>query len=424
MFLVVDSNVLLDYPQILQDEENEIVLITDVLKELDGLKKSENGETAFKARRAAIVISRNIGKIMFVNEYDKIKMTVDDKLLAAAETYGETGCLITNDVYLKVQATLRGIPTKGYGGMEDYSGVRTIYITPDENGYHMELDSLLSNGKLLIEQKPLRENEFIIVKDLTNCIKMKSGIEDYEVLYIGIYQNGKIIQINDPKTYNHIIIENRWVGQVKPRNPEQICLCYLLSQKDISILYGGGTWGCGKSYLANNYAIQELEKGHISKIVYVPNNAYTMHTMELGALPGDTLDKVIGQIGPLIDLIGIDEIHRLIDEEQLEVVPMSSIRGRSFNDAFIIVNEAQNLTEDHVKLLIGRCGDGSRIYFDGDVKQADSTIFRNCNGLRLLTHLSASEKYAPIFGTVKLSTIERSKTAQAAGYLDELMGKL
>ena len=267
MFLVVDSNVLLNYPQILQDEENEIVLITDVLKELDGLKKSENGETAFKARRAAIVISRNIGKIMFVNEYDKIKMTVDDKLLAATEAYGEAGCLITNDVYLKVQATLKGIPTKGYGGMEDYSGVRTIYITPDENGYHMELDSLLSNGKLLIEQKPLRENEFIIVKDLTNCIKMKSGIEDYEVLYIGIYQNGKIIQINDPKTYNHIIIENRWVGQVKPRNPEQICLCYLLSQKDISILYGGGTWGCGKSYLANNYAIQELEKGHISKIV-------------------------------------------------------------------------------------------------------------------------------------------------------------
>jgi predicted ribonuclease YlaK len=64
MFLIVDSNILMSHPQILQDKENEIVLITDVLKELDGLKKNENAETAFKARRAAIIISRNIGKII------------------------------------------------------------------------------------------------------------------------------------------------------------------------------------------------------------------------------------------------------------------------------------------------------------------------------------------------------------------------
>ena len=426
MFLIVDSNILLSYPQILQDKENDIVLITDVLKELDGLKKNENAETAFKARRAAIVISRNISKIIFVDEYDKQRMTVDEKLLAAAQSILEHDevCLITNDVYLKVQATLKHIPTKGYGGSEDYSGVKTIYITPDENGYHSELDSLLSENKLLIEQNSLRENEFLIVKNLTNPIKNKNGTDDYEVLYIGICRNGKVHQINDSKTFNQIVIENRWTGKTKPRNPEQICLCYLLSQRSVSIIYGGGTWGCGKSYLANNFAIQELEQGKIAKIVYVPNNAYTMNTMELGALPGDTLDKVIGQIGPLIDLIGIDEIHRLIEEERLEVVPMSSMRGRSFNDAFIIVNEAQNLTEDHVKLLIGRCGDNSRIYFDGDIKQTDSSVFRNCNGLRLLTHLSLSDTYAPLFGTVRLSTIERSKTAQAAGYLDELTGKL
>jgi phosphate starvation-inducible protein PhoH len=62
--------------------------------------------------------------------------------------------------------------------------------------------------------------------------------------------------------------------------------------------------------------------------------------MELGALPGELLDKVVGQIGPLIDLIGLDFVENMVSRGELEVVPMSSIRGRSFEDSIIIVNEA------------------------------------------------------------------------------------
>lgn len=271
MFLVVDSNVLLNYPQILQDEENEIVLITDVLKELDGLKKSENGETAFKARRAAIVISRNIGKIMFVNEYDKIKMTVDDKLLAAAETYGETGCLITNDVYLKVQATLRGIPTKGYGGMEDYSGVIEWIVDYDKQGYNSDLEQLFQTLKPP-PQYPMKENEYLIIRD---------G-RDNKVTNIFIYINGKLEEVH----YHEI--RNKWIGKIKPRpdNPEQVCLFDALNRKNITIVYAGGSFGVGKSTILNNYALQELEHGNIQKIVYVPNNAYVANSMEIGLLPG------------------------------------------------------------------------------------------------------------------------------------------
>lgn len=85
-----------------------------------------------------------------------------------------------------------------------------------------------------------------------------------------------------------------------------------------------------------------------------------------------------------------------------------------------MVNEAQNLTEDHVKLLIARCGEGTKIIFDGDIKQADSAIFRQRSGLKLLTKLRFSEDYSNIFSAVRLEQIERSKTAQAAGYLDNL----
>lgn len=112
----------------------------------------------------------------------------------------------------------------------------------------------------------------------------------------------------------------------------------------------------------------------------------------------------------------------MVEKDELEVVPISSIRGRNFSDSIIIVNEAQNLTEDHVKLLIARCGEGTRIFFDGDYKQADSPIFRNRNGLKLLLNLHNSEKFAPIFATVKLDITERSFTACASDYLDEICG--
>lgn len=144
--------------------------------------------------------------------------------------------------------------------------------------------------------------------------------------------------------------------------------------------------------------------------------------MDLGALPGELLEKVTGQIGPLVDLMGIDQVQTLIMRDQLEVVPMCSMRGRSFKDAIIIVNEAQNLTEDHVKLLVARCGEGTRIMFDGDLKQADSATFRNKSGLRLLTKLRKSPIYSKLFAAVTLTLTERSKTAQASGFLDDLTG--
>lgn len=108
----------------------------------------------------------------------------------------------------------------------------------------------------------------------------------------------------------------------------------------------------------------------------------------------------------------------MIAKEELEIVPLAYIRGRSFQDSIIIVNEAQNLTEDHLKLLIARCGEGTRIFFDGDIKQADSQLFRNKNGLKLLMSLRKSSIFSKIFATVNLTSIERSLTAQAADYLD------
>ncbi len=408
MYKIVDSNVLLDFPQIIQ-KENYLVISTDVLWELDALKKHVNREVAFKARRAAVVISRHIEKIKFDNSLETANLSVDDKLLELTKSYA--GELITNDVYLKIKAYTMGIRTSGYGGMEDYTGTVTWFIDLDDPIAVAEFSSIRESGTPP-KQFVFKENQYLIVRDE----KEKEG----EVLGIFVWRENKLHQV----MYHEV--KNSWIRKIKPRpnNPEQVCLFDILAHPEISIVYAGGSFGRGKSFILNNFALQELESGRINKIVYVPNNSYVANTLEVGTLPGELLAKIEGQIGPLIDLVGIDEIQRMMDNRTLEIVPMAQIRGRSFENSIVIVNEAQNLTEDHIKLLIARCGEGTRIFLDGDYKQTDSSVYRDRNGIKLALKLADSEKFAPIFGTVKLIKTERSFTAQAADYLDELTGSI
>lgn len=124
-------------------------------------------------------------------------------------------------------------------------------------------------------------------------------------------------------------------------------------------------------------------------------------------------------MGTLMDIVGPIIVEEMVREEKIEIAPISTMRGRNFTNSIIIVNEAQNLTEDHVKLLIARCGEGTRIFFDGDIKQADNHVFRNKNGLKIIPKLKDSPIFGKIFGAVKLTSIERSLTAQASAYLDD-----
>lgn len=400
---VIDTNILLDYPQIIDNEDN-VILLDDVLKELDGLKNSINSETAYKARRAAVKISRNLDKVKFVETDSSLKL-VDDRILEFCEDTNNT--LITNDVYLKLKAISKEIDNEGYSNKNDIeSGIITYNY---ENGYHEYLDEFYKTGTIAAAT-PV-ENGYIVFKgDGGN--KNNDGV----VLY---YSNGQYNLIEPHK----LKIKSQW-HEIRPLNPEQVCLFNSLSNRDITILYAGGRYGTGKSFVLNSFAIQELENGNINKIIYVPNNSYTENSMEIGFLPGDMIDKVVGQIGPLVDLVGIDQVHSYIQQDKLEVVPMNSIRGRSFQDSIILVNESQNLTEDHIKLLIARCGKGTRIMFDGDIKQADSQLFRDKNGLKLLLNLHNSLEFNKIFSSVKLITTERSRTARAAEFLDELCGEV
>lgn len=335
-------------------------------------------------------------------DLDEEQIPTDDLLLKLASTkhYG----IITNDVYLKIRARAQGIQVEGSGREEEYTGIYNLYLRLDDNGYNDILDRLLSD-KILPESLILKENQYLIVRDLND-------ISHY--LAIFCYQNQELIYID-----REPVIENQWIGKLSPRNAEQICLFHSLNNKNVTILYAGGQFGVGKTIILNNYTLQELQREHIRKIIYVPNNAYVKNSMELGYMPGSQFDKITPSIGPLIDTLGIDEINRMIQDERLEIVPIGFMRGRNFEDSIVLVSEAQNLEEDQVKLLIGRIGNGSRIFFDGSLKQIDSEIFKNKNGLRLLFNIANHPTFCKKFSVVKLEKIERSETAQIADYLDE-----
>lgn len=421
--LIIDTNILLDFPQIIEEEtDEELVIATDVLKELDGLKLHNSFDVSFKARRAAVLISHNMDKLIWDDSLEKERYdSVDDKLIQI--TKDRNGTLVTNDVYLKVKAITKGVKTKAYGKTEAYNGIKEMLIDPNDEAQYAVIDRIINTGEIPEEFGTICENQYILFKDMNQPIINKHGETDYAIYDIFVCRGSTLKHI--PQDYE-LRINNMWCVDPKkgigPRNPEQKCLFDILYNPDITIVYAGGKFGTGKSFILNNYALQEVEKGNIKKIVYVPNNAYTENTIDIGALPGELLDKVAGQIGPLIDLTSLDTVQDMIVHNQLEVVNMGSIRGRSFDDSIIIVNEAQNLTEEHIKLLIGRVGEGSRIFFDGDLKQTDSAVFRNRNGLKLLLNLRKSPIYSKIFATVQMKLTERSLTAQAASFLDDFTG--
>ena len=403
---ILDTNVLLDFPQIVTKYDEYFIVPLIVLIEIDDLKKSKSVEVAQKARKAAVYIAKNKDNL----EWDFTRnpnKSVDGILIDIAKERDAT--LITNDISLKVIAEAEGAKVEGYSWSDDYCGIVYMDVSRyDLDGYNEMLSDLIENGHYETEDYTFSKNEYLIVPPA------------YEDAAYGDTSVFRYDGIHFHKVRGREI-ESQWTSDNKPifpRNPEQICLVDALLNK-VPIIYAGGKYGTGKTFLTHNYAISELEKDHIKKIIYVPNNSYTQNTMELGALPGDLMDKILPSIGPLVDIVGIDTITRWMQSEKLEIVPVAYIRGRNFDDSIVLVSEAENLTEEHIKLLLARCGNNTRIFFDGDIHQADSAIFKDRNGLKLLLNLHDSP-FDEMFATVQLVTIERSVVAATADYLDTI----
>jgi PhoH-like ATPase len=242
------------------------------------------------------------------------------------------------------------------------------------------------------------ENQYLILGD-------NNGSEDYFKWSNGSY-----------KKLSYKTINNSFVSKIKPRNPQQMCAFDLLQDKHTTIKVLTGRFGSGKTFLMVANALQLLYEDKFDRIVWVRNNVGVKDTKDLGALPGDEFSKLLPFVMPLADHVGgVDGIEMLMHQGKLEVQHLGFIRGRDIKNSIIMCSEAENLTKQHVQLLIGRVGEGSNLWLDGDFKQTDSKVFEENNGLNIAIDRL---KGHTLFGYVHLEKSERSETSALADLLD------
>ncbi|HET7809799.1 MAG TPA: PhoH family protein [Steroidobacteraceae bacterium] len=191
-------------------------------------------------------------------------------------------------------------------------------------------------------------------------------------------------------------------GTIRARGRNQRDYLANIRAKDLS--FGIGPAGTGKTYLAVACAVEALQADKIRRIILVRPAVEAGE--RLGFLPGDLTQKVDPYLRPMYDalyeMLGFDRVARFIERNVIEVAPLAFMRGRSLNDSFIILDEAQNTTPEQMKMFLTRIGFGSRAVVTGDVTQTDLpagkmsglkhviNILRNTDGVAF-THFEAAD---------------------------------
>ena len=151
---------------------------------------------------------------------------------------------------------------------------------------------------------------------------------------------------------------------------------YLNSIRNNAITFGVGPAGTGKTYLAVAMAVKAFKAKDVSRIVLTRPAVEAGE--KLGFLPGDLQSKVDPYLRPLYDalsdMLGADQLKRYMDDGTIEVAPLAYMRGRTLNDAFVILDEAQNTTEQQMKMFLTRLGFNTKMVITGDVTQVDLTV--------------------------------------------------
>ena len=230
----------------------------------------------------------------------------------------------------------------------------------------------------------LRSDEIQVTGSIEGVEQVERIFADYESLRrSGVtLQNGELkgmlkLVIADPSVTLKSLVDSgkqRSAGvkrMVQPRSPNQRKYVEAIEQGDM--VFGLGPAGTGKTYLAVAMAVSALMAKKVSRIILVRPAVEAGE--RLGFLPGSLQEKVDPYLRPLYDalydLLDQEKVDKLLERNVIEVAPLAFMRGRTLNDAFIIMDEAQNTTNEQMKMFVTRMGNGSKAVITGDLTQID-----------------------------------------------------
>lgn len=387
---------------------SNVLISSKTLDELENIKSSshKDNDIKYKARVAVRAIKEQKPEIIVVQQidYDKLEelgleINNDNLIISSAfrysSDYDKNVVFVTNDI-------LAGLIAEKYFGLnvrsicekqpDDYKGYIDYHFSTDE-----EIAEFYGN---------MQNNTLGLI------------INQYAILY---NPAGEIIDkikwdgaCNKAVSYKPI--SNDFVGKVKPRNVQQELCFDMLQDNKSTIKVIRGCFGSGKDYLMVTHAIQLIKQNKYDKLIWVRNNVEVKDTNPIGFLPNDMKSKLLPFVMPLADHLGGESgLEMFINQGKIEIQHLGFIRGRNITNSIIYCSESENMTKEHIQLLIGRVAEGSTLWINGDNKQVDDKVFERNNGLSILVDkLKGNSKFA----TVMLQKTERSETAALADILD------
>ena len=288
---------------------------------------------------------------------------------------------------------------------EEYPIVRTLY---GERGKHFKIlenffrvNISVKGNHIFITGEPI-DLELVekTIGELYSLIKSGYNLYPSDVEYAS-----RIILENPRANLKDIFLDTIFVTSgrkvITPKGLVQ--KKYIEAIRRSEVVFGIGPAGTGKTYLAVAMAVSFLMKGQVNRLILVRPAVEAGE--KLGFLPGDIADKVNPYLRPLYDalydMLSFDKVMRLFQKGVIEIAPLAFMRGRTLNDAFIILDEAQNTTSEQMKMFLTRLGQNSKAVITGDVTQIDLPDSKKSGLIEAMEILEGIEGISFVYFTKK-----------------------
>jgi len=427
---ILDTSVLLyDKASIHSFPGNDVILPLQVMDEIDRFKEKQGvvGEAARYINRfldelrgqgrldEGVTVPESLSddqtiKITIEEDLSKLprgltKDSGDNRILATCmyerDKDGGPIVVVTKDINLRVKCDALGIRAEDYykdhleTANVQYRGHRELFETKQN------IDKFYEAGALELSDSDLLPNEFVV---MTTHDKKSSAL--------AMHRNGVLYPLTRKP--------GQLMSNFEAKNKEQSFAVEALMRDEIELVTLTGLAGSGKTFVALMAGIDGVQQGKYKRIVI--SRSIQPVGRDLGFLPGDMDEKMGPWLAPITDNFrtmlndkDFTYFQMMKDRGELEVAPLAYIRGRTFNESYVIVDEAQNATVHELKTIITRVGKGSKIVLLGDTDQIDTPyINKLSNGLSIVVHKFSDKNSA---AHVQLEKGQRSDIASLASLI-------